>query len=279
MRRRDGVPAGGSMHHSPLLVAALCVGALTACAPGMGTGRQQAPRPAEATPKPDPAEAERVARSLGVRWSVPELKLDAAASEEVRGPSVASWDIDVRNWEDHDRVGHYVRLFGGSGVKGFATRLERGSVYEPMIRSAFRAQGVPEDLYYLALVESGFEPHAYSRAAAVGVWQFMPATARGFGLRLDWWMDERRDPVASTYAAARFLSELRNQFGSDFLAAAAYNGGPTRVRRSLTRHASALGGASGDDAFFALTEIGFLPRETQNYVPQLIAAALVAKEP
>ena len=267
-----------------IIGAVLSVTVLSACAPGISGNGRQSPTPADRTVEPFPAEAERVARSLGVRWEVPEVSMEAGSAEGdesvgAGGMAVVSWDIPVRNWEDNDRVGHYVRLFGGTGVKSFAARLERGSVYEPMIRSVFREQGVPEDLYYLALVESGFEPHAYSRAAAVGIWQFMSATAKGYGLRMDWWMDERRDPVASTYAAARFLRDLRTQFGSDFLAAAAYNGGPTRIRRGLTRHASDLGDANGDDAFFALTETGFLPRETQNYVPQLIAAALVAKEP
>ncbi len=267
------------MLHRSLLGTALSVAVLSACAPGVSSSRDQAPRPAADRPaEPAQSEAEEVARSLGVRWSVPEVSLEGHALEEASGPVAASWDIPVRDWEAHDRVGHYVRIFGGSGMRNFAAMLERGTVYEPMIRSVFREQGIPEDLYYLALVESGFEPHAYSRAAAVGIWQFMAPTAKGYGLRLDWWVDERRDPVASTHAAARFLRDLRNQFGSDFLAAAAYNGGPTRLRRGLTRHASDIGEGSGDDAFFALTETGFLPRETQNYVPQLIAAALVAKE-
>lgn len=258
--------------------AALCLGVVSACAPGATTRPETAPRPTgQSAPRPDALETERVARSLGLLdesdRAVPELPLE----DEATGPAAASWDIDVRSWEEHDRVSRYVALFGGDWRRSFGEQLSRGTVYEPMIRAALRAEGLPEDLYYLALVESGFQPHAYSRAAAVGMWQFMAPTARALGLRMDWWVDERRDPVASTYAAARFLRELRARFGSDFLAAAAYNGGPTRVQRILTQH---LGDEShGDDAFFRLTEAGRLPRETQNYVPQLIAAALVAKEP
>jgi membrane-bound lytic murein transglycosylase D len=148
-----------------------------------------------------------------------------------------------------------------------------------MIRAKMRAGGLPEDMYYLALVESGFDPNAYSRAAAVGMWQFMTSTARDMGLRVDWWVDERRDPVKSTAAAVRFIKGLKEQFGSLYLAAAAYNGGPGRVARGLTRYADDLEGTSGDDLFFALAAKDYLRNETREYVPQLIAAALIAKEP
>ncbi|MGI9077168.1 MAG: LysM peptidoglycan-binding domain-containing protein, partial [Gemmatimonadaceae bacterium] len=105
------------------------------------------------------------------------------------------------------------------------------------------------------------------------------ATARGTGLRVDWWVDERRDPVRSTDAAVKFLGWLNEQFGSLYLAAAAYNGGPGRVSRGLTRYADDLEGTSGDDTFFALAKKSYLRSETRDYVPKLIAAALVAKEP
>jgi hypothetical protein len=148
-----------------------------------------------------------------------------------------------------------------------------------MIRAKMKAGGLPEDMYYLALVESGFDPHAYSRAAAVGMWQFMTSTARDMGMRVDWWVDERRDPVRSTSAAVRFIRGLRDQFGSLYLAAAAYNGGPGRVSRGLARYADDLENTAGDDAFFVLAEKDYLRNETREYVPQLIAAALIAKEP
>mgnify|MGYP002654470082 CR=1 FL=1 len=189
------------------------------------------------------------------------------------------WDIDVRAYETHDRVEHYVELFSSKAKERFASRLSRGTRYEPMIRSKLRASGMPEDLTYLALIESGYDPHAYSRAAAVGMWQFMSSTARDVGMRVDWWMDERRDPARSTDGAIRFLGVLQKQFGSLYLAAAAYNGGPGRVSRGLTRFAEELEGAEGEDRFFALAEQDYLRAETKNYVPQLIAAALVAKMP
>ena len=189
------------------------------------------------------------------------------------------WDIDVRSYETHDRVAHYVDLFTNGAREHFQQRLSRGTRYEPMIRAKMRASGMPEDMTYLALIESGYDPNAYSRAAAVGMWQFMSSTARDAGLRVDWWMDERRDPVRSTDAAIKFLGELKAQFGSLYLAAAAYNGGPGRIARGLSRFADELEGKGAEDRFFALAEHDYLRAETRNYVPQLIAAALVAKVP
>jgi membrane-bound lytic murein transglycosylase D len=111
------------------------------------------------------------------------------------------------------------------------------------------------------------------------MWQFMTSTARDMGMRVDWWIDERRDPVRSTLGAVRFIKGLRDEFGSLYLAAAAYNGGPGRVSRGLSRYADDLEGATGEDVFFALAATGYLRNETKEYVPQLIAVALVAKEP
>jgi membrane-bound lytic murein transglycosylase D len=207
-------------------------------------------------------------------------------SAAVIAPAVAdataaapTWDIEVRSYESTDRVEHYVQLFTGPAREHIVSRLQRGTRYEPMIRATLRAGGLPEDMYYLAFVESGFDPNAYSRAAAVGMWQFMTSTARDMGMRVDWWVDERRDPMKSTVAAVRFIKELKQQFGSLYLAAAAYNGGPGRIARGLTRYADDLEGTAGDDLFFALAEKDYLRNETREYVPQLIAAALIAKEP
>lgn len=259
-------------------------------------GRMSAPpRPAPALPTMDMAV---VPRDTGARTdsashveiAVPESlmtrQVAAVFGDSIITPSPDSsvpegptWDIDVRSYETHQRVEFYVNAFTGSARERFIERLERGSRYEPMIREKLRAANIPEDMYYLALVESGFDQHAYSRAAAVGMWQFMTATARGTGLRVDWWVDERRDPVRSTDAAVKFLGWLREQFGSLYLAAAAYNGGPARVSRGLSLLGDDLDDATSDEAFFALAEHDYLRGETKNYVPQLIAAALIAKEP
>ena len=202
-----------------------------------------------------------------------------AISDSAASHDAPSWDIDVHSYETRDRVEHYVRVFSGSARDHIVAQLEEGSRYEPMIRAKMRAGGLPEDMYYLALIESGFDPNAYSRAAAVGMWQFMSSTARDMGLRVDWWVDERRDPVKSTTAAVGFIRGLKEQLGSLYLAAAAYNGGPGRIARGLTRYADDLEGTTGDDRFFALADKDYLPRETREYVPQLIATALIAKEP
>jgi membrane-bound lytic murein transglycosylase D len=198
------------------------------------------------------------------------------SADTVSGPT---WDIDVQSYETQERVTFFIARFSGSARDRFSQWVERGTRYEPMIREKMRAAGLPEDLTYLALIESGYAPDAYSRAAAVGMWQLMTSTARGAGLRVDWWVDERRDPVRSTDAAIRFLRYLKEQFGSLYLAAAAYNGGPGRISRGLTRYAGDLAGTSGDDLFFALADKHYLREETRDYVPQLIAAALVAKDP
>jgi membrane-bound lytic murein transglycosylase D len=200
----------------------------------------------------------------------------AAKADSIAEPT---WDMDVRSYESQERVAHYVGLFTGRSKDRIRDRLERGTRYEPMIRAKMKAGGVPEDMYYLALVESGFDNNAYSRAAAVGMWQFMTSTAKGMGMRVDWWVDERRDPVKSTSAAVRFIKELKEQFGSLYLAAAAYNGGPGRIARGMTRFADDLDNTQGEDAFFVLAEKDYLKNETREYVPQLIAAALIAKEP
>ncbi|MBM3908069.1 MAG: transglycosylase SLT domain-containing protein [Gemmatimonadetes bacterium] len=200
-------------------------------------------------------------------------------TDTMAAPGAPVWDIDVRSYETHARVADYVRIFSGRAKGTFELALQRQTRYGPMIRERLRRVGLPEDLTYLALVESWFDPHAYSRAAAVGMWQFMAGTARGMGLRVDWWIDERRDPVRSTEAAARLLNAHREQFGSLYLAAAAYNGGGGRVSRGLSRYADALDGIEGEDRFFALADRSYLRRETRDYVPKIIAAALVGEEP
>ena len=207
----------------------------------------------------------------------------AVEGGEAAEPSASSpapvWDIDVASYEGQDRVAFFVDRFTGPSRATFQRALTRQTRYAEMITTKLRAGGLPEDMLYLALIESAYDVHAYSRAAAVGMWQFMTTTARGVGLRVDWWVDERRDPVRSTEGAVRFLNELTDTFGSVYLAAAAYNGGAGRVSRGLTQHASALEGTAGDDLFFGLAERNALRQETKDYVPKLIAAALVGKDP
>jgi membrane-bound lytic murein transglycosylase D len=157
------------------------------------------------------------------------------------------------------------------------TRMPR---YEAMIRERLQRENLPGDVVYLALIESGFSNTATSRAKAVGMWQFMKGTARGYQLRVDSWVDERRDPFRATDAAARHLRDLNRRFGSFYLAAAAYNAGSGKVSRGLVRLPDEESDSINSDAtFFRLYDTKWLRRETKDYVPKLIAAAMIAKQP
>lgn len=165
----------------------------------------------------------------------------------------------------------FVRTFSTSQRSVFAGYLARSGRYLPLMQQIFKECGLPRDLVYLCLVESGFSPWAVSPAAAVGPWQFIQGTAARYGLKVNQWVDERRDPEKSTRAAARYLQDLYRQFGSWYLAAAGYNAGEKRVEGVVNRHDTR--------DFWTMSAKGLLPRETCNYVPQLIAAALIAKNP
>jgi membrane-bound lytic murein transglycosylase D len=191
-----------------------------------------------------------------------------------------SWDIDVDTYHDHDRVQYYLDFFQGKGRERMGIWLTRMPRYEGMIRTRLQEQGLPGDLVYLALIESGFSNSATSRAKAVGMWQFMKGTAKGYGLRVDSWVDERRDPYRATAAAARHLRNLNDRFGSLYLAAAAYNAGAGKVSRGVRRLPDDDADSLNSDAtFFRLYDTRLLRRETKDYVPKLIAAARIAKEP
>jgi membrane-bound lytic murein transglycosylase D len=191
-----------------------------------------------------------------------------------------TWDIDVDTYHDHDRVQYYLDFFQGKGRERMGIWLTRMPRYEGMIRARLQEQGLPGDLVYLALIESGFSNSATSRAKAVGMWQFMKGTAKGYGLRVDSWVDERRDPYRATAAAARHLRNLNDRFGSLYLAAAAYNAGAGKVSRGVRRLPDDDADSLNSDAtFFRLYDTKLLRRETKDYVPKLIAAARIAKEP
>lgn len=201
-------------------------------------------------------------------------------SEESLEPIPVSWDIDVDTYNSHSRVQYYLDFFQGAGRERMGIWLSRMPRYEGMIRSRLQEHGLPGDLVYLALIESGFSNAATSRAKAVGMWQFMKATARGYGLRVDSWVDERRDPYRATDAAVRHLKQLNDRFGSLYLAAAAYNAGAGKVSRGVRRLPEDDADSHTSDAtFFRLYDTKLLRRETKDYVPKLIAAARIAKEP
>jgi membrane-bound lytic murein transglycosylase D len=167
-----------------------------------------------------------------------------------------------------------MRRFMTDQKSTFETFLAREGRFAGLIRTKLRERGMPEDLLYLAMIESGFSPRATSKKEAVGVWQFIPPTAAQFGLRQDEWVDERRDPVKATDAALDYIAFLHDRYGSWYLAAAAYNAGPSRVDRALKRHG---GGRRGDEAVY-WEIIDQLPRETREYVPRLLAATTLARQ-
>jgi membrane-bound lytic murein transglycosylase D len=194
--------------------------------------------------------------------------------------NAATWDIDVSTFNSHNRVQYYLDFFQTKGRERMGVWLTRMPRYETMIRERLQQDGLPGDLVYLALIESGFSNSATSRSKAVGMWQFMKGTAKLYGLRVDSWVDERRDPYRATDAAARHLKSLSARFGSLYLACAAYNAGAGKVSRGLIRLPDDDADSVNSDAtFFRLYDTKLLRRETKDYVPKLIAAALIAKEP
>ena len=200
---------------------------------------------APAEPEPEPVPADAVTGS------------PAAAHHELAD--------HLDEWFDYwlDEYGPQLRL-----------SLERMGRYEDMVDAALEERDMPRSLRYLPIAESYYNPRAYSRVGAAGMWQFMPGTARERGLLVNSLVDERRDPEAATEAALDMLAELRERFDSWFLALAAYNGGPNRVARLLRRHHS---GPPGDSAFIGIRDR--LPRETRHFIPKFLAVAAIADDP
>ena len=172
---------------------------------------------------------------------------------------------------ENDRVRYFVDYFSEKKRGFFEIALARSGRYIPMMATILQGEGLPEDLVYLSLIESGFSPQAISKAKAVGPWQFIRSTGLRYGLKINGWVDERRDPVKSTRAAAAYLKDLHLQFGEWFLAAAAYNAGERKVEKAINR--------SRTDDFWRLSQMTYLKKETRNYIPKFIAAALIASMP
>ena len=206
-----------------------------------------------------------VSTTFGTPPAPPGLK-DAVLSD----PQTANHDIPIPL---NQRVLAYVELFQGRLHDFIEEGMKRGSKYLPMIQNVFRAEGLPLDLAYVPLVESAFKPNALSRVKAKGVWQFMTGTALENGLQRNWYIDERSDPEKATMAAAKYLRTLSKIFRGDWhLALASYNGGPGRLQRAMK--------SAGLDNFWKLAEKPkALPRETREYVPMILAAIVIARNP
>jgi hypothetical protein len=195
------------------------------------------------------------------------------------GPTLSQSESDVSsggpvNFEVpvqvNKQVKAYLNYFSTERKEVIRRQLARSTQYLPMIKKIFREYGLPDDLAYLAMIESGFNPNARSHAGACGLWQFIKGTGRRYGLVINNQVDERFDPEKSTRAAARYLLDLYKQFGSWYLAAASYNCGEGRVQKELSK---------GNHNFWELSANKCLPAETKNYVPQMIAAIIIAKNP
>jgi hypothetical protein len=228
-----------------LLGVVACLGLLAGCGGFKGSLMQGGPQPSGAL-----------------------TEVDESSGEGLSAGYLEKSDVPIHV---NKQVKAYLTYFSTERKAVVNRWLARSTRYLPMIKEIFQEYGLPEDLAYLAMIESGFNPNAGSPAGAVGMWQFIKGTGVRYGLVIDGSVDERRDPVKSTRAAARYLTDLYKQFGSWYLAAASYNCGEHRVQKELRK--------SSHRNFWELSANRCLPSETKNYVPQLIAATIIAKNP
>ncbi len=226
-----------------------------------------ADEPALADPSPTPEPAIEPTPAPDVE-APPEREPEPVPVDAVTGsPAAAHHELadDLDEW-----FGYWLEEYGPN----LRLSLERMGRYGGMVDAALEERGMPRSLRYLPIAESYYNPRAYSRVGAAGMWQFMPGTARERGLAVSSLVDERRDPEVATEAALDMLAELRERFDSWFLALAAYNGGPNRVARLLRQHHS---GPPGDSAFIGIRNR--LPRETRHFIPKFLAVAAIAEDP
>ncbi|MCX5875120.1 MAG: transglycosylase SLT domain-containing protein [Deltaproteobacteria bacterium] len=274
-----------------LAAGALIMGGFTACVPlenqsvtmvapeplPRATKQKAAPtavKPESPPPrveKPAPAETDPQALKLAVSPEISELAHISAWDVLPllsTGEETESYDFPLKM---NDQVEYYLDFFTNRHRKTFARWLARSARYLPMIKEEFAKAGLPMDLAYLPMIESGFNTTVSSRASAVGTWQFMRATGQNYGLKVNNYVDERRDPVKSTKAAAAYLAKLYKQFDSWHLAVAAYNAGEGKISRAMKQ--------SDSDDFWEIAQSQYIHSETKLYVPQLIAAIMIAKDP
>ncbi len=245
------------MNGCPEKKAALPIAALFACILSLSCAHT-----AGISPEPEKT-ASAQARNLPQE---PEPATEAAAPVAPQPQEPARPSLEVRT---NARVEHYIRRFSKKDKKTFATILERSPAYVPYLRRTLVSEGIPAEIAYLPLIESGFNVRAVSRKNAVGLWQFIKPTGKRYGLRIDRWVDERMDVEKSTLAAARYMNEMFDDFGSWELALAGYNCGEGRVERAIRR--------TGSRDFWKLSRK--LPRETRNYLPKFYAALAIAGNP
>jgi membrane-bound lytic murein transglycosylase D len=219
--------------------------------------------------------------SAGERLASTEVQVERSYLAQALSGKDASGDFVLagKDWDmsnlDHYRVDHWIAHFTGPKRDDFRRFLERSGRYGPMIQQELAGRDMPQDLIYLAMIESGMNPEAYSHAHAAGLWQFIAETGSRYGLTVNSVVDERYDPVKATQAGLDYLTYLHNRFGSWYLAAAGYNTGENRVGRIMREVTGSEKGT--DEDFYRIWDR--LPRETRDYVPLMVAAARIAKEP
>lgn len=209
--------------------------------------------------------------------------INAAPSPQASVPVVqGSESLSLADAEDQNpifdipmtynhRVQFWIRHFQTSGRHDFQKWLARSSRYSPFILKELERSGLPKDIIFTAMVESGFSPSVQSPAAAVGLWQFIKPTAERYGLTVNWWLDERRNYVKSTAAAIKYKKSLYSMFGSWYLVSASYNCGEQKIVNLVKKY--------GTNNFWDLVQLGVLPKETSDYVPKILAATMIAKAP
>lgn len=246
------------MARVPSLVLVAVLAACAGVSPPLAPPAIVAPDPGEGPPSLE----------LEIDWVVMPEPGPVVDDEILRSPLMRDADFqrEVERW---------VVFWRTTGGRWFPEYLDRMARFSPTVDAALARRGLPPSLRYLPIIESGYSPKAVSRASAVGLWQFMAPTAQGLGMWVGPLLDERRNPFKSTEAAGAFLLTLREQFGSWFLALAAYNSGPYRVQRILDRYAPLA--PRSDSLYWAIRP--YLPRETRDFVPKFIAAAAVAQNP
>ena len=255
----------------------LLAGLLASCAsqpPMNSPQRVSSPAPAISPTGSDPDPGEIETEILDLENGPEITKSDVEDSEEDPEedlPAPKPPKHGAIPFEFNQKVAEWVRYFSQKDRERFQRYLDRGEAYREVIEDILEQNRVPADLYYLGLIESGYHTAAKSSAKAVGVWQFMKATGKMYRLAVDGYVDERKDPIRATEAAAKYLRDLYREFGSWNLALAAYNAGPGRIRGAIRR--------GGTRDFWELVSRRKLPRETVDYVPKFLAARYIGERP
>jgi membrane-bound lytic murein transglycosylase D len=201
-------------------------------------------------------------------WEETASQQQVEAASEPQEVAEVTYDFPITM---NKQVEFYLNLFQTKQRSYYERWLARSAKYVPYIKANLKKAGLPQDLAYLAMIESGYNPSAYSKSHAVGLWQFISSTGKNYGLRIDSWVDERREPEKATLAAIDYLTFLYNEFGSWYLAVAAYNAGEGKIGRGIKKYKT--------NDFWMLASKDYLALETKRYVPKLIAAIIIAKDP